>query len=46
MSVGALATAQEYSWADVATRVLALYRETNVARHMALDTLPAIAAGD
>ncbi len=46
MSVGALATAQEYSWADVATRVLALYRETNVARHMALDTLPAVAAGD
>ena len=46
MSVGALATAQGYSWADVATRVLALYRETNVARHMALDTLPAVAAGD
>ncbi len=46
MSVGALATAQEYSWADVATRVLALYRETNSARNIALATLPAVAAGD
>ena len=46
MSVGALATAQEYSWADVATRVLALYRETAAARDIALATLPAVAAGD
>ena len=46
MSVGALATAQDYSWADVATRVLALYRETNSARNIALATLPAVAAGD
>lgn len=46
MSRGALATAQEYSWADVATRILALYHETSVARHTALATLPAVAAGD
>ena len=46
MGFGAFATAQEYSWADVATRVLALYRETNAARHTALASLPAIAAGD
>jgi D-inositol-3-phosphate glycosyltransferase len=46
MGVGARATAQEYSWADVATRVLALYRETNSARNIALATLPAVAAGD
>ena len=46
MGIGALATAQEYSWADVATRVLALYRETNAARDIALASLPAVAAGD
>ncbi|HEY8597885.1 MAG TPA: glycosyltransferase [Thermomicrobiales bacterium] len=46
MSIGAFATAQAYSWADVATRVLTLYRETNAARQTALASLPAIAAGD
>lgn len=46
LGAGALVTAREYSWADVATRILALYRETNAARRAALTALPAVAAGD
>ena len=46
LGAGALATAQRYSWADVATRIRALYDDVVVERRAALDTLPALAAGD
>lgn len=46
MAAGALITAQEYSWADVAQRVLVLYREACATARVIAEAMPAIAAGD
>ncbi len=43
---GALATAQGYSWADVAQQILRLYRATIAARSLDVGTLAATATGD
>ncbi len=46
MTVGALATAQEYSWADVASRIFDLYREVQAEYARPALALATSAAGD